>query len=172
MNASDIINEAPFGSTGFKKIGAKIAAKVGAKDTAAKMGGNIDREDRTNLIYRRWLSTVGSANINKNKVPPQTLANFMAKQGLPTDALKNQGTDVDDKQVQKFISSAVEKSFDPGATPAPSKGQTPSFKTARNKKAPPKSSKFVTTAKQASKLSPQEKQQLIQQLQKTLPNQK
>mgnify|MGYP006863236581 CR=1 FL=1 len=169
MHIYDILNEAPFGSTGFKKIGAKIAAKVGAKDTAARMGGDIDRADRTNLIYRRWLSTAGSANINKNEVPPQTLANFMAKQGLPTDALKNQGTDLLDKQVQNVISKAVEKSFDPGATPVKPQASKskPSSDTPQAV-----SSAYTTTKKQASKLSAKEKRRLIQQLQKTLPAQK
>lgn len=170
MKAKDILSEAPFGATGFKKIGSKIAAKIGAKDTAAKMAGSVDREERTNLIYRRWLSTVGSANLDKNKVNPQTLANFMAKQGLPTDALKGQGVELVDKQVQNIISSAVEKSFDPNNVPTPT--ATPKGKKAPAEKPAPVSSAYAQTKKQATKLTAKEKRRLIQQLQKGLPNQK
>lgn len=120
VDSSSKIDEAPFSDfgTGLKKLGAKAAAKLGAKDTAASMAGDVDRKERANLIYRRWLSTASSANMNKNSVDAQTLANFMAQQGLPTDMLKTISAPLKDNQVASIIAKAVTKTFDPNATPS------------------------------------------------------
>ena len=160
MRVDEVLTEAPFGATGLKKFGAKALAKVGAKDTAAGMAGTVDREEKANTIYRRWLSTVGAAKLNKNAVDAQTLANFMAKQGLPTDMLKTISAPLKDNQVSAIIAKAVAKSFDPaaaGAAPADT-----------GKKADPKSKQKPDTEvkvkpamqKQIDALTPQQKKEL------------
>ena len=117
ISRDKLVGEAPFSDlgTGLKKLGAKTAAKLGAKSTAASMAGDVDRKEKTNLIYRRWLSAAASAKIDKNRVDAQTLANFMAKQGLPTELLKTIEKDLSDKQVQTIISKSVSQSNHPNA---------------------------------------------------------
>lgn len=155
------IQEAPFSDlgTGLKKFGAKAAAKLGAKDTAASMAGDVDRKERSNTIYRRWLSTASSANINKNAVDAQTLANFMGKQGLPTNMLKSIAAPLKDNQVANIIAKAVAKSFDPSA------GAGPAAAGKQAKPAPkqqPDTEIKVNPAmqKQIDALSPEQKKQL------------
>lgn len=147
------ITEAPFSGTGLKKFGAKTLAKLGAKDTAASMAGTVDRQEKSNNIYRKWLSTVGSANLNKNQVDAQTLANFMAKQGLPTDMLKTVSDSLNDKQVQTIISKSVAKSFDPSAAAAPSAPQKAAPNAATIKVEP-------AMQKQLDALTPQQRKEL------------
>jgi len=161
VSSVDKIDEAPFSDlgTGLKKFGAKAAAKLGAKDTAASMAGDVDRKERSNLIYRRWLSVAGSANINKNSVDAQTLANFMAKQGLPTNTLKTISAPLKDTQVATIIAKAVAQSFDPNAKPSAS----PVGKPAADKTGSVDSSKIKVKPamqKQIDALSPEQKKEL------------
>jgi len=156
ISRDKLVGEAPFSDlgTGLKKFGAKAAAKLGAKDTAASMAGDVDKKERSNTIYRRWLSTAASANIDKNRVDAQTLANFMAKQGLPTQMLKTIDSELQDRQVQTIISKAVAQSFNPNAA-TPPKDATP-------KKAQAGDEVSVDPAmqKQLDALSPEQKKEL------------
>jgi len=159
------VAEAPFSDlgTGLKKFGAKAAAKLGAKDTAASMAGDVDRKERSNLIYRRWLSTAASANLNKNQVDAQTLANFMAKQGLPTDMLKTISKPLQDKQVATIIAKAVAQTFDPSAGAGPAAAGDKKNAKADPKKdgdAKPEIKVEPAMQKQIDALSPEQKKQL------------
>jgi hypothetical protein len=159
------IAEAPFSDlgTGLKKFGAKAAAKLGAKDTAASMAGDVDRKERSNLIYRRWLSTAASANLDKNQVDAQTLANFMGKQGLPTDMLKTINKPLQDKQVANIIAKAVAQTFDPSAGAAPAAAGDKKNAKADPKKdgnAQPEVKVDPAMQKQIDALSPEQKKEL------------
>jgi hypothetical protein len=160
ISRDKLVGEAPFSDlgTGLKKFGAKAAAKLGAKDTAASMAGDVDRKERSNLIYRRWLSTAASANLNKNQVDAQTLANFMGKQGLPTDMLKTISQPLQDKQVANIIAKAVSQSYDPSAAGTNKKTEPTAPK--KGGEAEPEIKVNDVMQKQIDALSPEQKKEL------------
>ncbi|MBK93279.1 MAG: hypothetical protein CMP33_03295 [Rickettsiales bacterium] len=115
-----------------RKIGAKVLAKVGAKNTAAGMAGKVDAADKANALFtdfRAYLGQVGEKY--GNAVDSASLRDFLTTKKMPTQNVPQQGV-LTKKQVDQAIMKAVQDSYrGKGGVPnqpagqkgAPAKGQ-------------------------------------------------
>lgn len=115
-----------------RKIGAKVLAKVGAKNTAAGMAGKVDAADKANALFtdfRAYLGQVGEKY--GNAVDSASLRDFLTTKKMPTQNVPQDGV-LTKKQVDQAIMKAVQDSYrGKGGVPnqpagqkgAPAKGQ-------------------------------------------------
>ena len=115
-----------------RKIGAKVLAKVGAKNTAAGMAGKVDAADKANALFtdfRAYLGQVGEKY--SNAIDSASLRDFLTTKKMPTQNVPQQGV-LTKKQVDQAIMKAVQDSYrGKGGVPnqpagqkgAPAKGQ-------------------------------------------------
>ena len=115
-----------------RKIGAKVLAKVGAKNTAAGMAGKVDAADKANALFtdfRAYLGQVGEKY--GNAVDSASLRDFLTTKKMPTQNVPQQGV-LTKKQVDQAIMKAVQDSYrgkggvpnqPAGQKSAPAKGQ-------------------------------------------------
>lgn len=115
-----------------RKIGAKVLAKVGAKNTAAGMAGKVDAADKANALFtdfRAYLGQVGEKY--GNAIDSASLRDFLTTKKMPTQNVPQDGV-LTKKQVDQAIMKAVQDSYrGKGGVPnqpagqkgAPAKGQ-------------------------------------------------
>ena len=115
-----------------RKIGAKVLAKVGAKNTAAGMAGKVDAADKANALFtdfRAYLGQVGEKY--SNAIDSASLRDFLTTKKMPTQNVPQDGV-LTKKQVDQAIMKAVQDSYrGKGGVPnqpagqkgAPAKGQ-------------------------------------------------
>ena len=68
-----------------RKVGAKVLAKLGAKNTAAGMAGKVDAADKANALFtdfRAYLGQVGEKY--GNAVDSASLRDFLTTKKMPT----------------------------------------------------------------------------------------
>lgn len=85
--AESRVDEAPVGAIkqGLKKFGAKALAKVGAKDTAMGMAGEIDTGDEANKLRGEYQNYIGQSGQKMSAIDPADLSNWLKSKKYPTD---------------------------------------------------------------------------------------
>jgi len=85
--AESRVDEAPVGAIkqGLKKFGAKALAKVGAKDTAMGMAGEIDTGDEANKLRSEYQNYIGQSGQSMSAIDPADLSNWLKSKKYPTD---------------------------------------------------------------------------------------
>lgn len=83
------VSEAPVSGLkqGLKKFGAKALAKVGAKNTAQGMAGQIDTGDEANALRAEFQNHVGSIGGNMKAIDPTELKNWLLSKKMPQSAI-------------------------------------------------------------------------------------
>ena len=115
-----------------RKVGAKVLAKLGAKNTAAGMAGKVDAADKANALFtdfRAYLGQVGEKY--GNAVDSASLRDFLTTKKMPTQNIPQDGV-LTKKQIDQAIMKSVQDSYrGKGGIPnqpvgqkgAPAKGQ-------------------------------------------------
>ena len=115
-----------------RKVGAKVLAKVGAKNAAAGMAGKVDAADKANALFtdfRAYLGQVGEKY--GNAVDSASLRDFLTTKKMPTQNIPQDGV-LTKKQIDQAIMKSVQDSYrgkggipnqPAGQKGAPAKGQ-------------------------------------------------
>lgn len=84
------VNEAPVSGIkqGLKKFGAKALAKVGAKDTAMGIAGQVDTGDEANKLRSEFQNYIGQTGQSMKQIDPADLTNWLKSKGYKDNALK------------------------------------------------------------------------------------
>jgi len=128
------LKEKPAGGLGnvARKVGAKVLAKLGAKNTAAGMAGKVDAADKANALFtdfRAYLGQVGEKY--GNAVDSASLRDFLTTKKMPTQNIPQDGV-LTKKQIDQAIMKSVQDSYrgkggipnqPAGQKGAPAKGQ-------------------------------------------------
>ena len=128
------LKEKPAGGLGnvARKVGAKVLAKLGAKNTAAGMAGKVDAADKANALFtdfRAYLGQVGEKY--GNAVDSASLRDFLTTKKMPTQNIPQDGV-LTKKQIDQAIMKSVQDSYrgkggipnqPAGQNGAPAKGQ-------------------------------------------------
>ena len=119
-----------------RKIGAKVLAKVGAKNTAAGMAGKVDAADKANALFtdfRAYLGQVGEKY--SNAIDSASLRDFLTTKKMPTQNVPQDGV-LTKKQVDQAIMKAVQDSYrGKGGVPNQPAGQKGAKRQAQGKQA-------------------------------------
>ena len=119
-----------------RKIGAKVLAKVGAKNTAAGMAGKVDAADKANALFtdfRAYLGQVGEKY--GNAIDSASLRDFLTTKKMPTQNVPQDGV-LTKKQVDQAIMKAVQDSYrGKGGVPNQPAGQKGAKRQAQGKQA-------------------------------------
>jgi hypothetical protein len=119
------VSEAPVGAIkqGLKKFGAKALAKVGAKDTAMGIAGQVDTGDEANKLRGEFQNYMGQTGQNISKFDATDLSAWLKSKKYPEQAVDNNvGTgQLNKAMLDKILLKVVQdsKKVGGGATPAP-----------------------------------------------------
>tara|TARA_B100000927_G_scaffold290307_1_gene288803 strand:+ start:1715 stop:2392 length:678 start_codon:yes stop_codon:yes gene_type:complete len=107
------VNEAPGGSALgdlARKVGAKAAGAVGMKATAAGLQGKVDSSARAKEINVKWKQFAGQTGVGKSP-DVGDLADFFAKEKLPTGRLKGLSGMMTPQQVDDILTKTAQDTF-------------------------------------------------------------
>ena len=107
------VNEAPGGSALgdlARKVGAKAAGAVGMKATAAGLQGKVDSSQRAKEINVKWKQFAGQTGVGKSP-DVGDLADFFAKEKLPTGRLKGLSGMMTPQQVDDVLTKTAQDTF-------------------------------------------------------------
>lgn len=105
------LDEAPVSGIkqGLKKFGAKALAKVGAKDTAMGMAGQVDTGDEANKLRSEFQNYIGQTGQSMKQIDPADLKNWLKSKKYPTDAIKATSA-IDKKTLDQILLKTVQAS--------------------------------------------------------------
>tara|TARA_B100001248_G_scaffold262439_1_gene258455 strand:- start:3101 stop:3763 length:663 start_codon:yes stop_codon:yes gene_type:complete len=112
-SSKQTVNEKPASGLGnvARKIGAKVLAKVGAKNTAAGMAGKADAADKANALYTQFRTYMGQTGEKYgNAMQASSLKNFLDQNKIPTVNVPADGV-ITKKQADEYIMKAVQDSY-------------------------------------------------------------
>ena len=107
----DKIDEAPVSGIkqGLKKFGAKALAKVGAKDTAMGLAGQVDTGDEANKLRSEFQNYIGQTGQSMKQIDPADLAAWLKSKKYPTDAIEATSA-IDKKSLDQILLKTVQLS--------------------------------------------------------------
>lgn len=105
------IDEAPVGAIkqGLKKFGAKALAKVGAKDTAMGMAGQVDTGDEANKLRSEFQNYVGQTGQSMKQIDPADLSAWLKSKKYPTNLVPPSGI-ISKKMLDDILLKTVQAS--------------------------------------------------------------
>jgi len=105
-------NEAPVGGIkqGLTKLGAKVAAKVGAKNTAMGLAGKADTGDEANELRGEFQNYMGSTGQSIGKFNTGELRNWLKSKKLPTTVVPQADMDIGKKELDDILLKTVQQS--------------------------------------------------------------
>lgn len=121
-------NEAPVSGfkQGLKKFGAKALAKVGAKDTALGLAGQVDTGDEANKLRGEFQNYMGSTGQSMGKIEAGEVVAWLKSKKYPTDKVQPQTGQINKKALDKILLQVVQDnkrvSSGAGATAQPAAG--------------------------------------------------
>jgi len=121
-------NEAPVSGfkQGLKKFGAKALAKVGAKDTALGLAGQVDTGDEANKLRGEFQNYMGSTGQSMGKIEAGEVVAWLKSKKYPTDKVQPQTGQINKKDLDKILLQVVQDnkrvSSGAGATAQPAAG--------------------------------------------------
>lgn len=111
LSESQELDEAPAGfiKQGLRKIGAKAAAKVGMKGTAASLAGKVDTGKQANQLKVDLQGYLGGTGGDLNKLDAEELRAFLKSKKMPTDAVPASGI-LPKKQIDDILLKTLQQS--------------------------------------------------------------
>ena len=121
------LNEAPAGffKQGLKKIGAKAAAKVGMKGTAASLAQQVDTGASANQLKVDLQGYLGGIGGSLKKLDATELKAFLASKKMPTNSVPASGI-VPPKELDNILLKTLQQSKKVTGAPAVGAKQDPS----------------------------------------------
>ena len=103
-------NEAPVSGfkQGLKKFGAKALAKVGAKDTALGLAGQVDTGDEANKLRGEFQNYMGSTGQSMGKIEAGEVVAWLKSKKYPTDKVQPQTGQINKKALDKILLQVVQ----------------------------------------------------------------
>lgn len=107
---SQELDEAPVGfiKQGLRKVGAKAAAKVGMKGTAASLANKVDTGKQANQLKVDLQGYLGGSGGDLNKLDAEELRGFLKSKKMPTDAVPASGI-VPKKQIDAILLKTLQQ---------------------------------------------------------------
>lgn len=105
------VDEAPVGmfKQGLKKVGAKVAQKVGMKNTAMGLAGQVDTGDEANKLRSEFQNYIGSTGQSMGKIDAGDLAAWLKSKKYPTNNVPTSGV-LNKKMLDNILLKTVQDS--------------------------------------------------------------
>jgi hypothetical protein len=153
INGKKPVSEAPVGAIkqGLKKFGAKALAKVGAKDTALGLAGQVDTGDEANKLRGEFQNYMGQTGQSISKFQAEELIAWLKSKKYPVTSVQPATGPMNKASLDKILLKVVQDSkkvgggsgtptdgpTDAGAKPGTGAATATGSSTAADGKAPP-----------------------------------